>query len=227
MLRSLIVSRGQAVLPRARHVARSRSLLPTIVLVVVGSSSASEPDPALGGRRCIDIFVPSLVVMTAGDPRHQHAAGPPREVPREGRAAPAVDDAGQPAVPADRPARRQHGRGGRRASSCCSSSATWRSRSRCPRTRSASPSRSCSACRRCSRSACWSRRWRPSAGVASALFVPLFVARDVPRWGIPAADDAARAPDPDRRLHAARASRPCSTPGRGRRRSSPSWRSWP
>ena len=39
-------------------------LLPTIVLVVVGLVFGVEPDPALGGRRWIDIFAPSMVVMT-------------------------------------------------------------------------------------------------------------------------------------------------------------------
>ena len=39
-------------------------LLPTFVLVVVGSLFGTEPDPALGGRRWIDIFAPSMVVMT-------------------------------------------------------------------------------------------------------------------------------------------------------------------
>ena len=40
-------------------------LLPTIVLVVVGLAVRTEPDPALGGRRWIDIFAPSMVVMTS------------------------------------------------------------------------------------------------------------------------------------------------------------------
>ena len=39
-------------------------LLPTIVLVVVGLIFGVEPDPALGGQRWIDIFAPSMVVMT-------------------------------------------------------------------------------------------------------------------------------------------------------------------
>jgi ABC-2 type transport system permease protein len=39
-------------------------LLPTIVLVVVGLIFGVESDPALGGRRWIDIFAPSMVVMT-------------------------------------------------------------------------------------------------------------------------------------------------------------------
>jgi ABC-2 type transport system permease protein len=39
-------------------------LLPTIVLVVVGLMFGRQPDPALGGRRWIDIFAPSMVVMT-------------------------------------------------------------------------------------------------------------------------------------------------------------------
>ena len=40
-------------------------LLPTAVLVIFGSIfGPSEPDPALGGLRFIDVFVPSLVVIS-------------------------------------------------------------------------------------------------------------------------------------------------------------------
>jgi ABC-2 type transport system permease protein len=39
-------------------------LLPTFVLVVVGLLFGTTPDPDLGGRRWIDIFAPSMVVMT-------------------------------------------------------------------------------------------------------------------------------------------------------------------
>jgi ABC-2 type transport system permease protein len=39
-------------------------LLPTFVLVVVGLLFGGEPDPELGGLRWIDIFAPSMVVMT-------------------------------------------------------------------------------------------------------------------------------------------------------------------
>jgi ABC-2 type transport system permease protein len=40
-------------------------LLPTAVLAIFGSIfGPSEPDPALGGLRFIDVFVPSLVVIT-------------------------------------------------------------------------------------------------------------------------------------------------------------------
>lgn len=39
-------------------------LLPTIVLVIVGLIFGVQPDPALGGRRWIDIFAPSMVVMS-------------------------------------------------------------------------------------------------------------------------------------------------------------------
>ncbi len=39
-------------------------LLPTVVLVAVGLIFGVEPDPALGGQRWIDIFAPSMVVMT-------------------------------------------------------------------------------------------------------------------------------------------------------------------
>jgi len=38
-------------------------LLPTMVLVIVGLMFGTHPDPALGGRRWIDIFAPSMVVM--------------------------------------------------------------------------------------------------------------------------------------------------------------------
>jgi ABC-2 type transport system permease protein len=40
-------------------------LLPTAILVIFGSIfGPSEPDPALGGLRFVDVFVPSLVVIT-------------------------------------------------------------------------------------------------------------------------------------------------------------------
>jgi ABC-2 type transport system permease protein len=39
-------------------------LLPTIVLLVVGLMFGVEPDQSLGGPRWIDIFAPSMVVMT-------------------------------------------------------------------------------------------------------------------------------------------------------------------
>jgi ABC-2 type transport system permease protein len=40
-------------------------LLPTFILVVIGLIFAPHrPDPALGGKRFIDLFVPSLVVLT-------------------------------------------------------------------------------------------------------------------------------------------------------------------
>ena len=39
-------------------------LLPTIVLVAVGLVFGVEPDPLLDGRRWIDLFAPSMVVMT-------------------------------------------------------------------------------------------------------------------------------------------------------------------
>ena len=40
-------------------------LLPTAVLLIFGSMfGPSEPDPALGGLRFIDVFVPSLVVIS-------------------------------------------------------------------------------------------------------------------------------------------------------------------
>lgn len=41
--------------------------LPTVILLIFGSMfGPTEPDPALGGLRFIDVFVPSLVVITVG-----------------------------------------------------------------------------------------------------------------------------------------------------------------
>lgn len=41
-------------------------VLPSAVLVIFGSVFSPEPDPALGGYRWIDLFVPSLLVITLG-----------------------------------------------------------------------------------------------------------------------------------------------------------------
>ena len=88
-------------------------LLPTIVLVVVGSLFGDRGGPR-ARRSPLDRHL--RAIDGRHDPRHprrEHAAGPPREVPREGRPPPAVDDARGPVVAADRPAHRQHGRRGR------------------------------------------------------------------------------------------------------------------
>ena len=69
-------------------------LLPTIILVVVGLLFGTESDPALGGLRWIDIFAPSMVVMTLAILGVNTLPGSPREVPREGRPPPSVHDAG-------------------------------------------------------------------------------------------------------------------------------------
>jgi ABC-2 type transport system permease protein len=39
-------------------------LLPTIILVVLGLIFGTAPDPDMGGERFIDLFIPSLVVIT-------------------------------------------------------------------------------------------------------------------------------------------------------------------
>jgi len=41
-------------------------VLPSVVLVLFGGVFAGGPNPDLGGRRWIDLFVPSLVVITIG-----------------------------------------------------------------------------------------------------------------------------------------------------------------
>ncbi len=40
--------------------------LPSVVLLIFGSLFSPVPDPALGGQRWIDLFVPSLLVITLG-----------------------------------------------------------------------------------------------------------------------------------------------------------------
>ena len=74
-------------------------LLPTFVLVVIGLIfGRHEPDPALGGRRYIDL----LRRRWSSSPWRPWAstpAGAPREVPRAGRPAPAVDDPGRAVAP--------------------------------------------------------------------------------------------------------------------------------
>ena len=40
--------------------------LPSVVLLIFGSVFSPEPDPALGGQRWIDLFVPSLLVIILG-----------------------------------------------------------------------------------------------------------------------------------------------------------------
>ena len=40
--------------------------LPSAVLLIFGGVFSPEPDPALGGKRWIDLFVPSLLVITLG-----------------------------------------------------------------------------------------------------------------------------------------------------------------
>ena len=63
--------RGQAVLPRARSRGSRRSPCRRSSCSIFGSIfGPTEPDPALGGRRFIDVFVPSLVVITLGTLGH-------------------------------------------------------------------------------------------------------------------------------------------------------------
>ena len=64
--RSLLVAEGK-LLFRDPVSWLAAIALPTVILFIFGSLfGASEPDPALGGLRFIDVFVPSLVVITVG-----------------------------------------------------------------------------------------------------------------------------------------------------------------
>jgi ABC-2 type transport system permease protein len=65
-MRSLIVTEAKLVF-REPVTWLAAIALPTVILLIFGSIfGPSEPDPALGGLRFIDVFVPSLVVITVG-----------------------------------------------------------------------------------------------------------------------------------------------------------------
>jgi ABC-2 type transport system permease protein len=65
-MRSLIVTEAKLVF-REPITWLAAIALPTVILLIFGSIFGPEkPDPALGGLRFIDVFVPSLVVITVG-----------------------------------------------------------------------------------------------------------------------------------------------------------------
>ena len=65
-MRSLILTEAKLVF-REPITWLAAIALPTVILLIFGSIfGATEPDPALGGLRFIDVFVPSLVVITVG-----------------------------------------------------------------------------------------------------------------------------------------------------------------
>src|SRR5262245_25869479 len=65
-LKSLIVTEAKLIF-REPITWLAAIALPTVILVIFGSIfGPSDPDPALGGLRFIDVFVPSLVVITVG-----------------------------------------------------------------------------------------------------------------------------------------------------------------
>ena len=59
---------GEAAVSRARSRGSRRSLCPSAILLIFGTmfASAGHRMPGLGGLRFIDVFVPSLVVVTVG-----------------------------------------------------------------------------------------------------------------------------------------------------------------
>ena len=65
-MRSLIVTEARLVF-REPITWLAAIALPTVILLIFGSMfGPAKPDPALGGLRFIDVFVPSLVVITVG-----------------------------------------------------------------------------------------------------------------------------------------------------------------
>ena len=65
-LRSLIVTEAKLI-AREPITWLAAIALPTVILLIFGSIfGPTEPDPALGGLRFIEVFVPSLIVITVG-----------------------------------------------------------------------------------------------------------------------------------------------------------------
>ena len=64
-LRALIVDRGEAAVPRPDHWLAAIAL-PSVVLLIFGSMFARHrsPIPTSAGSASIDVFVPSLLVIT-------------------------------------------------------------------------------------------------------------------------------------------------------------------
>ena len=120
--------------------------LPTVILLIFGSIfGPSEPDPALGGLRFIDVFVPSLVVITVGTLGIQTlpirlATYREKGVLRRLSTTPA-----HPRPAPGRAAGHLHGHRGHRAGPAGRRRATSRSACRCPVSRSATSWRSSSA----------------------------------------------------------------------------------
>ena len=151
--------------------------LPSAILLIFGTMFASGPaDPGLGGLRFIDVFVPSLVVITVGTLGIQTlpirlatyrekgvlrrlSTTPAHPLPAPDRAAHHLprDRRGRP-----RAAHRRRPRRVRRPASRATSSATSR--------------RSSSARRRCSSIGLLLAAVAPSARVATAVAIPLFFA---------------------------------------------------
>ena len=149
-------------------------LLPTIVLVAVGLVFGVEADPALGGLRWIDIFAPSMVVMTLAILGVNLLPARLVKYREKGVLRRLSTTPAQPPVPADRPARRQHGRGRRRASSCSSSSATSCSSIPMPKDPIGFAVAFLLGMSALFALGLLVAAVAPSAGIASALFVPLF-----------------------------------------------------
>ena len=185
--------------------------LPTVILLIFGIDLRADGARSGARRPALHRGVRPVAGRDHGrDPRHPDAADPPRDLPREGRAAPAVDDARPPAPAARRPAGDLHGHRGHRPGPA------GRRRQRRLRGPAAPP-------------AAVLRRRVPAgdgiavrdraAGRGARAVVPSgdgrrdpdVLRRDVPRRGLPAAGVPAGHPGQDRRLHAARRPGP---PGR-------------
>ena len=63
--RALVLSEARLLL-RDPVTLLAAVVLPSVVLLLFGGVFGNDPDPALGGRRWIEMFVPSLVVITVG-----------------------------------------------------------------------------------------------------------------------------------------------------------------
>ena len=138
--------RGEAALPRPDHRGSRRSPCRRSSCSIFGVDlRPPEPDPALGGLRFIDVFVPSLVVITVGTLGIQTLPIRLATYREKGVPAAALDDSRSPARAAGRPAGHLHGHRGHRAGPAHRRRPRRLRRPAAAATRSATSRRSCSA----------------------------------------------------------------------------------
>ena len=91
---------SSATTPRGR----AAVILPTVILVILGLIFGNAPaERSSAGKRFLDIFVPSLVVLTVATLSVQHDDDPTRDLPREGHSSASLDGTRSPVRPCSPP----------------------------------------------------------------------------------------------------------------------------